>query len=135
MLLAQSSSMNRQSVNGLHGQHPKKETMKRSLMNIGSTFCSDKIEINLFCLDRVQHVWHEPEDGEADRGGSVIIMGCKSAKDAEEIIFIDGGVKARGYTKVLNDKFPQASQYRNIPIPRTLPKSLRCYQKIIIKSQ
>uniref|UniRef100_A0A3Q0R7J4 Uncharacterized protein n=1 Tax=Amphilophus citrinellus TaxID=61819 RepID=A0A3Q0R7J4_AMPCI len=67
-------------------------------LSVFGTLCSDKIEINLFCLDRVQHVWHEPGDGEAERGGSVIIMGCKSAKGAEEIIFIDGGVKASSHS-------------------------------------
>ena len=76
--------------------------MKTSLSYIESPFFwSDKTRIHLFGSDGTQHVWREIcQDYQSEyivltvknRGGSVLIWGCMSAKVVGKMTFIDGAM-------------------------------------------
>lgn len=79
----------------------------------------DHTKINLFGLDGIQHVCHEPgQDYHSEcivptvkhRGGSEIIWGFMSAKGFQEITFIDGTMNSCGYTKIMSDKLNPSLQ-------------------------
>ena len=71
---------------------------------------SDKTKINLFGSDGVKLVWWQPGEEYKDKcvlptvklgGGSVMVWGCMSAADTEELQFIEGTMNANMYCDIL----------------------------------
>ncbi len=92
---------------------------------------SDEPKINLFCSDRVKHVWRQPGEEYKDKcvlptvkhgGGSVMVWGCMSAAGTGELQFIEGTMNANMYCDILKQRLGRRPVFQHDNDPKHTSK-------------
>ena len=80
-----------------------KDKQTKDMSYLNHVRWSDETKVNLFGSDGVKHVWRQPGEEYEDKcvlltvmhgGGSVMVLGCKTATGTGELQFIEGTMKA-----------------------------------------